>query len=151
MAKLVQSGLSGVTTFGFSAATFTSPDSECTAISFSKYLRQSARHGWGEVGFDQTLNYIGVGTVKGTAVSNIPGQLGSLPFIGKALGGYGAGLQSLGGYTAEVPFALRGTFGNPQFSVAGIPRVSVVKQPAGQPPAPSGLPSIKIPPLPFHL
>jgi hypothetical protein len=151
MAKVVQGGLSGATTFGYFGGDFRIAQervySDLLKLT-SDNLQAKAR---GSAGFDQTLNYIGIGTVKGTAVSNIPSQLGSLPFIGKALGGYGAALQSLGGYTAEVPFTLRGTFGSPQFSVAGIPHISVVKQPAGQPPTPPGLPSIKLPPLPFHL
>jgi uncharacterized protein involved in outer membrane biogenesis len=115
---------------------------------------QATAHG--STGFDQTLDYAGNGIVKGTTLGTAAGQLGNLPGVGQALGGYGSTIQALGAYTAQVPFSLKGTFGNPKFSATGLPQISRTTAPAQQPskqPPPSGPNPIQLPQLPqlpFH-
>lgn len=161
LANLAPGALSGITTFRFFGGDFRIAQKRVDSNELkllSDNLQATAR---GSAGFDQTLNYSGTGTMNGAALSKTGSQLGSLPFIGNALGGYGAAVQSIAGYTIDVPFALKGTVANPQFSAAGTPRVSrsassgsqpSQHQPSPQPPQlPQlpGLPPIKLPQLPF--
>lgn len=112
--------------------------------------------GRGSAGFDQTLDYAGNGIVKGTTLSTTGEQLGNLPVIGKELGSYGSTMRALGGYTARVPFSLKGTFGNPKLSATGVPQISQTtapaQQPSQQPPPPGQNPFQlpQLPQLPFH-
>lgn len=107
--------------------------------------------GRGSAGFDGTVSYTGIATVQGNLISGAPSQLGTLPFPGNVLGGAGSPMETIGRYTARIPFSVAGTIDKPKFSAAGIPQISRIIAPAPQPQRPPlPVPSpIEFPPVPF--
>lgn len=86
--------------------------------------------GGGNSGFDGTLNYTGWAALAGAGGQLSGGGLGS---VGQVLGTVVR--QTVG--RVRVPFSIRGTFENPQFSPAGV--VVLEKTPGqAQPPASEG-------------
>jgi len=75
----------------------------------------------GSFGFDQTLNYSGMGTVKGSGTAQTEQQEsgGARGLFGRVLGSVVKQTMNISG--ARVPFAVRGTFADPKFSVTGPP------------------------------
>ncbi len=74
----------------------------------------------GSFGFDQTLDYRGLGSVKGRGTSQSQ-QSATDP--GKILGGiFGSVMkQTMNISGARVPFSIRGTFADPKFMITGPP------------------------------
>ncbi|MGH9813194.1 MAG: AsmA family protein [Candidatus Acidiferrales bacterium] len=74
----------------------------------------------GSFGFDQTLSYSGMGTVKGSGTAQAQQQESSPGKIfGRVLGNVMKQTMNISG--ARVPFSIRGTFADPKFSVSGPP------------------------------
>ncbi len=72
----------------------------------------------GSFGFDKSLSYSGVGVIaaaNAAAFAPVPAQLQLV--LASAL------QQNAGSARVRVPFVLRGTLDNPQFSLAGTPRL----------------------------
>ncbi len=74
----------------------------------------------GSFGFDQTLDYKGLGSIKGRGTTQTqqeqidPGKL-----LGKVFGSVMKQTMNISG--ARVPFSLRGTFADPKFMITGPP------------------------------
>ncbi len=74
----------------------------------------------GSFGFDQTLNYSGMGTVKGSGtVQTQQEERNPAKIFGRILGSVAKQTMNISG--ARVPFSIRGTFADPKFSVSGPP------------------------------
>ena len=71
----------------------------------------------GSFGFDQTMDYVGAGALQ-TPASAPSGGIRS--FLGRVLRKAVPGTSGAAG--VQVPFSLRGTFGDPNFSLAGTPK-----------------------------
>jgi uncharacterized protein involved in outer membrane biogenesis len=153
IAKFVQAAPGGSTSFRYFGGDFRIARQRIYSNSVKLDSNALQATGHGSTGFDQTLDYAGTGIVKGTTLSTSAGQLINLPGVGQALGSYGSTIQALGEYTAQVPFSLKGTFGNPKFAATGVPQISRTTAPAQQPskqPPPSSPNPFQLPQLPFH-
>ena len=73
----------------------------------------------GSFGFDQTLDYRGLGSIKGRGTSTQQQETSPTKLFGKALGGVARQVVNLSG--ARVPFSIGGTFADPKFSITGAP------------------------------
>jgi hypothetical protein len=74
----------------------------------------------GSFGFDQTLNYSGTGTLKGSGTAQSQQQESNpAKIFGRILGSVAKQTMNISG--ARVPFTIRGTFADPKFMVSGPP------------------------------
>ncbi len=87
----------------------------------------------GSFGFNQTLDYTGIGVLK-ALTPGTSGGTGGLPSMGMILGQVVPGVAGTTG--ARVPFSLRGTSDDPKFSLAGVPQLLRDQSPQQQPQQP---------------
>ncbi|MGH9789213.1 MAG: AsmA-like C-terminal region-containing protein, partial [Candidatus Acidiferrales bacterium] len=74
----------------------------------------------GSLGFDRTLNYGGMGTVKGSGtVQTQQEERSPAKIFGRVLGSVVKQTMNISG--ARVPFTVRGTVADPKFTVTGPP------------------------------
>ncbi|HXE75597.1 MAG TPA: AsmA family protein [Candidatus Xenobia bacterium] len=73
----------------------------------------------GSFGFDQTLSYNGLGSIKGRGTTTQQQETSPTKIFGRILGSVARQTVNISG--ARVPFAIRGTFADPKFTITGPP------------------------------
>ncbi len=73
----------------------------------------------GSFGFDQTLDYRGLGSVKGRGTQTQQQETSPTKIFGKVFGSVMKQTMNISG--ARVPFSVRGTFADPKFMITGPP------------------------------
>jgi hypothetical protein len=93
----------------------------------------------GNFGFNRTVDYAGTGVLsalrQGTGAAGTPAAAAVRQIVTAALH------NDLGATSVRVPFTLRGTFGSPQFALAGTPQILHAGNPVQIAPQQPALPS----------
>ncbi|HET8998940.1 MAG TPA: AsmA-like C-terminal region-containing protein [bacterium] len=156
VAKVAEFVSSGITKFRYFGGDFRIQQQRVYSNALKLDSEGLQATGQGSSGFDRTLNYTGIGDVKTSVFGQPQTQLG-LALLRNALGGKVP--ESVRDFNARVPFAIKGTFDNPQFSTTGAPQITPLnsptkpqpQQPGQNPPQIPGFPQlpVNLPPLPF--